>query len=152
FAKDDPDSTQYELISAELYAKAGRDKDASDLLEKAAAAHPSDDAIVIALSRALARRGDFAKAETVLAARLAENPKNGPIRGALASIYMATGRPNAAKEAYRDVLLQRPDDVAALTVLADLAIAERKWPEAMEYIARAQAAAPENPAPRLTLV
>src|SRR5215471_11172741 len=35
FAKDDPDNNIYDLISAELYEKAGRPKDAIALLEKA---------------------------------------------------------------------------------------------------------------------
>ena len=151
FAKDDPDNTQYDLISAELFEKAGQDAAAADLLVKAVAAHPSDDDLVIALSRVLARKGDFDKAETGLSSRLTADPKNGAIKAALASVYMTTGRPNQAKKAYRDVLSQKPNDVAALTALADLAIAERKWPEAMDFIARARTAAPNDPSPGLTL-
>ncbi len=151
FAKDDPDDTRYQLISAELYEKAGRDAYASRFLEEAVAAHPSDNGLVIAFSRVLGRTGDFGKAETVLTTRLAADPKNDAIKAALAPIYMMTGRPNMAREAYRDLLTQRPNDVAALIALANLEIAERKWPEAQDYIARARAAAPNDPTPGLTL-
>lgn len=65
---------------------------------------------------------------------------------------MTTGRPNEAKKVYSDLLSQRPYDVPALLALADIAIAEKKWPEATDYITRARAAAPNDPEPGLRLV
>jgi predicted Zn-dependent protease len=51
FAKDDPENNIYDLVSAELYEKAGRPRDAVALLETAVAARPADDGSTIALSR-----------------------------------------------------------------------------------------------------
>ena len=152
FAKDEPDNTQYDLISAELYEKAGRLAKAADLLEKAVATRPSDDKLAIALSRLRAQLGDFAAAEATLTRRLKADPKNVAIAAALAPLYRATGRPDDAKKVYRDLLSLRPNDAAALIALADLAIAERNWSEAAGYIDRARAAAPKDPEPWLSLV
>jgi len=152
FAKKDPDNNLYDLVSAELYEKAGRAGDAIALLEKAVAARPSDDSLTVALSRLYMRTGDFVKAEVVLTTRLTTDPKNIAVGSALAPVYVTTGRPNDAKKIYSDLLSQRPNDVAALIGLADIAIAEKKWLEATDYITRARAAAPNDPAPGLTLI
>ncbi len=63
-----------------------------------------------------------------------------------------TGHPDDASRVYSDVLSQRPNDVAALYGLADISVAEKKWPEAMDYISRARTAAPNAPAAGLLLV
>ena len=52
-AKDDPDNNIYYRVSAELYEKAGRTGDAIAMLEKAVAARPSDDALIICAGPAL---------------------------------------------------------------------------------------------------
>ena len=49
FTKDDPENSIYDLVSAELYQKAGRPQDAAALLETAVAARPSADSLTIAL-------------------------------------------------------------------------------------------------------
>ena len=152
FRKDDPDNNIYDLVSAEVYEKAGRAGDAVALLEKAVEVHPTDDGLALALSRLYTRTGDFAKAEAVLTGRLKADPQNLVIGSALAPLYMTTGRPEDAKRIYTDLLLQKPSDIGALLGLADIAIAEMKWPEATDYIARARAAAPNDPAPGLKLV
>ena len=50
FAKEDPRNPLYDIVSAELYEKAGRRDDAVDLLEKAVATRPTVDALIEALS------------------------------------------------------------------------------------------------------
>jgi cellulose synthase operon protein C len=151
FAKDDPGNRLYDLVSAEIYEKAGRVTEAALLLEKAIAARPSDD-LPVALARLYARMGDLAKAEAVLNARLQTDPKNVAAARALAPLYLITGRPDEARRVYGDVLSQKPKDVAALLGLADIAIAEKEWPAAMDYLARARGAAPNDPAAGLRLV
>jgi predicted Zn-dependent protease len=42
--------------------------------------------------------------------------------------------------------------VAALLGLTEIAVAEKKWPEATDYITRARTGAPDDPAPGLMLV
>ena len=152
FAKNDPGSSLYDVISAELYEKAGRSREAAGLLEKAVAAEPSDDALVVALARTYTRNGDFAKAEALLSARLKADPGNLAAASTLGPIYMTIGHPDDAKKLYGDVLSQRPNDVGALLGLAEIAIAERQWPQATDYITRARAAAPNELAPGLLLV
>ena len=151
-AKDDPKSNIYDLLSAELYEKAGRPQDAVVLLETAVATRPSDDGLTLALSGLYARTADLNKAEAVLTRRLAADPKNLNVRAALARLYLTTGRTDEAKKSYDELLSHRPADAIALLGLADIAVAQKKWPEATDYIIRARAAAPNNPAPGLLLV
>jgi len=152
FAKDEPDNSFYDLISAELYEKAGRPKDAVALLEKAVTAQPSDDRLMVALSRLYIGVGDMTKAEAVLSHRLAADPDNPAARGVLGRLYLSTGRVDDAKKIFGELLAQRPTDVVALLSLGEIAVAERKWTEATDYINRARAAAPNDPAAGLLLV
>jgi len=152
FAKDDPDNSLYDRVSAELYEKAGRAADAAALLEKAVAARPADDDLRVGLSRLYTLMGNLAKAEAVLTAGLEMNPKNNAAGAALAALYLITGRPDDAQKLYREVLSRTPNDLVALAGLADIAAVEKNWPEAVDYISRARAAAPNDPAPGLLLV
>jgi cellulose synthase operon protein C len=151
-AKDDPDSNIYDVVSAELYEKAGRTADAIEVIEKAVAAKPSDDGLAITLARLYGLAGDSAKAEEALTRRLGAEPKNFAIRAALAQRYAITGRTEDARKVYNDLLSQQPKDTAILLGLADIAIAERNWQQAADYINQARTAAPYNPAPGIALV
>ena len=152
FAKDDPDTNAYDLVSAELYEKAGKAAAAVALLEKAIASRPADNELAMALSGLYARMGDFAKAQAILAGRLQSDPKSPDLGSALASLYLTTGRQAEAEEIYSGILSRRPSDVPTLLALARIAIAKMKWPEATEYLARARAVAPSDPAPGLLLL
>jgi putative PEP-CTERM system TPR-repeat lipoprotein len=151
-AKDDPKSNIYDLVSAELYQKAGRTADALATLEKAVQARPSDDAVTIALAQLYTRTGDFTKAEGALMRRLKADPKDAGISVALAPVYLAAGRTADAKKVYTDLLSQEPNNVRALLGLADLASKEKNWTEATDYVNRARTAAPNDPAPGIALV
>jgi len=152
FAKDDPDSNIYDVVSAELYEKARRAAEGAALLEKAVAAEPSDNDLMLALSRMYTRIGDFAKAQALLSGRLKADPKNLAAASALAPLYRMTGHSDDAEKLYNEVLSQRPNDVAALVGLAEIAVAERRWSQATDFINRARAVAPNDPAPGLLLV
>ena len=145
-AASDPENNVYELVSAELYEKAGRTPEAIGVLEKAAAARPSDEGLGIALARLYNRSGDFLKAEGVLAARLHADPKSIPIGTAMAQQYWTTGRQQDAKKLLADLLARQPNDGVALLGLAEIATAERNWPEAAGYINRARTAGINDPA------
>src|SRR5271166_1695186 len=90
-AAEDPDNNIYDLVSAELYEKAGRIPEAIAVLEKAAAARPSDEGLTIALARLYNHSGDFPKAEAVLATRLKADPTSIAVGTAMAQQYLATG-------------------------------------------------------------
>jgi putative PEP-CTERM system TPR-repeat lipoprotein len=152
FAKEDPANNIYDLVSAELYEKAGRRPDAVALLERAVAARPSDEGLTIALSRLYTGTADLSKAEAVLTRRLAADPKSLTVRAALARLFLTIGRSDDAKKNYDELVSQSPTDVAALLGLAEIAVAQKKWPEAKDYITRARTAAPNDPAPGLLLV
>jgi len=92
------------------------------------------------------------KAEAVLTGRLAADPDNPTVRAALGRLYLTTGRIDDAKKTYEALLASRPTDVAALLGLGEIAVVEKKWTEATDYIGRARAAAPNDPAAGLMLV
>ncbi len=152
FKKDDPENSIYDLVSVELYEKAGRPQDAVALLESAVAARPSADGLTIALSHLYTSVGEPTKAETVLTRRLAADPKSLTVRAALARLYQTTGRIDDAKKSYEELLSQSPTDVTALLGLAEIAVVQKKFAEATDYITRARTAAPNDPAPGLLLV
>ncbi len=151
-ATSDPENTIYDLISAELYEKAGRSSDAIAVLEKAAAAKPADEGLTIALARLYYRSGDFRKAEGVLAPRLHADPQSVAIGTAMAQQYWATGRMQDAKKLFGDLIAREPNNGAALLGLAEIAAAERNWPDATDYLSRARTAAPTDPVPGIALV
>jgi cellulose synthase operon protein C len=151
-AQQDPKTDVYDLVSAELYEKAGRSADAVGVLEKAVAAKPSDDGLTIALARVYSSGGQFAKAEQVLTGRLKSDPKDFDVRAALAQQYATIGRSEDAKKIYTELAAERPNDISTLLGLADAAVTQRQWSQATDYINRARAAAPNNPAPGIALV
>jgi putative PEP-CTERM system TPR-repeat lipoprotein len=152
FAKDEPDNSLYDLVSAELYERAGRAKDALALLEKAIEARPSDDRLTVALSRLYSGVGDLKKAEALLIRRLAADPNNPAVQAVLGRLYLTTGRIVDAKKIYEALLAPSPTDAVALLGLGEIAVAEKKWAEATDYISRARAAAPNDPAAGLMLL
>jgi putative PEP-CTERM system TPR-repeat lipoprotein len=83
---------------------------------------------------------------------LAADPDNPTVRAALGRLYLTTGRIDDAKKTYEALLASRPTDVAALLGLGEIAVAEKKWTEATDYIGRARAVAPNDPAAGLMLV
>ncbi len=151
-AVGDPGNNIYDLVSAELYEKAGRLPDAIAVLEKASAGRASDDGLAIALARLYNRSGDFLKAEGVLTARLNADPTSISIGTAMAQQYLATGRAEDAKKLFADLVSRQPNDIVALLGLAEVATTERNWQEATDYINRARTAGPNDPAPGLALV
>src|SRR5439155_27382375 len=79
-------------------------------------------------------------------------PKSIAIGTAMAQQYLATGRAQDAKKLFADVLERQPNDVSVLLGLAQVASAERNWPEATDYLSRARTAGPNDPALGIALV
>ena len=152
FAAADPRSSIYDIVSAELYEKAGRRVEAISVLQKAVVAQPTDDGLAIALARLYNHSGDFSKAEEVLMSRLRADPKSIAIGTAMAQQYTTTGRTQDAKKLFADLLTRESNNVTALLGLAQGETTERNWLEAGDYINRARAAAPNDPAPGIALV
>jgi predicted Zn-dependent protease len=93
------------------------------------------------------RQGDNAGAETALRAAVALQPGSGAAARNLAHLFLATGRPDDAAKTYGDILAKKPNDVAGLLGLAEVAVAQQKWDQAADYTSRAQTAAPDDPVP-----
>ncbi|HEY6336001.1 MAG TPA: XrtA/PEP-CTERM system TPR-repeat protein PrsT, partial [Alphaproteobacteria bacterium] len=95
---------------------------------------------------------DYTGAETEFRAALGRNPQFAAATRDLAELYVATGRIDDAKKVYTDLLAKDAGDGTALLGLADIAIAEKKWAEAIDDLNRARAVAKHDPAPGLKLV
>ena len=145
FAGEDPGNPLYDIVSAELYAKAGRRDDAVDLLEKAVADRPSAGALIGALSGLYVRAGDPGKAEAVLNTRLQTDPKDVEIRSTLASLYLEQKKYDDAMAEYTRVVAERPGDAAALNNLAWLYQQKGDLAKARGLAEQAVAAAPRAP-------
>jgi putative PEP-CTERM system TPR-repeat lipoprotein len=144
-AQEDPGNPVYDMVSAELWEKAGRSADAVMLLEKAVAARPSDDNLVVALSRLYARTGELVKAEAVLNSRLKIDPKDLGIRSTLASIYLEQKKYDSAIDEYTRISADHPADAAVLNNLAWLYQQKGDLVKARGLAERATAAAPRLP-------
>jgi putative PEP-CTERM system TPR-repeat lipoprotein len=144
FAKNDPDNSLYDRVSAEIYERAGRGEDAAGLLEKAIAARPSDTDLTIALARLYRRTGLPAKAEAVLKARLKVDPKDSDARMDLAMLYSAQKRDAAAIAEYSNLIDIRPTDPVLLNNLAWLYHRQGEPAKARELAERALALAPND--------
>jgi putative PEP-CTERM system TPR-repeat lipoprotein len=145
FAQEDPGNPVFDIVSAELWEKAGRSSDAVTLLEKAVAARPSEDNLVAALSRLYVRTGDLGKAEAVLNTRLKVEPKDLAIRSALASVYLEQKKYDDAITEYSRINADHPADATALNNLAWLYQQKGDLAKARALAERANAAAPSVP-------
>jgi len=141
FTKEDPDNPLYDIVSAELYEKAGRRDDAVALLEKAVSDRPSD-ALIEALSGLYVRTGDPGKAEAVLNTRLEADPKDVAIRSVLASFYLEQKRYDNAIAEFTRVVAERRADALALNNLAWLYQQKEDLAKARGLAEQAVAAAP----------
>jgi putative PEP-CTERM system TPR-repeat lipoprotein len=151
FAKSDPNNPTYELISAELYEKNGRDGDALSLLQTAAANRPKDSEVAIALAQLYARKGKPDKAEELLQARLKVNPDDLALQSALASLYLNDKEFTLAIAAYQKLALERPNDAPALNNIAWIYQQQGDLAKAQKTAERALALAPGNGAIEDTL-
>jgi putative PEP-CTERM system TPR-repeat lipoprotein len=142
FAKDDPDNAVYDLVSAELYEKAGRKDDARALLEKAAVARPSNTGLVIGLAALYGRTGDPAKAEALLKSKLKDAPDNAALHLALASYHQNAKNFPGAIDEYGRVVALRPNDPAVLNNLAWLYQQQGDLAKARDFAERAVVLAP----------
>jgi tetratricopeptide (TPR) repeat protein len=145
FAIEDPGNPLYDIVSAELYEKAGRAGEAVELLEKAVADQPSSDTLVRALSNLYARTGDPDRAKTVLNARLNDDPKDVSIRSALALLDLAQKKDDEAIAEFTRVVAESPADTSALNNLAWLYQQKGDLTRARTLAEQAVAVAPPSP-------
>jgi tetratricopeptide (TPR) repeat protein len=116
------------------------------LLEKSAAAHPTDLALAVGLARLYTAGGDPGKAEALLAARAKDRPDDLATRRALADVYLMNKRYDAAASEETRILSQRPNDPVALNNLAWLHQQRGDLGKARELAEKAVAVAPPTAA------
>lgn len=144
FAKNDPNNSVYDLVSAELYEKSGRGGDALSLLQTAAANRPKDSGLAVALARFYARNGKPDKAEELLQDRLKVDPSAFVLQSALASLYLDEKKSAPAIAAYQKLASEHPNDAPALNNLAWLYQQQGDLAKAQQMAERALALAPGN--------
>lgn len=138
------------LILAEL--RAGHVDKAAEVAKSLIKRDPDNLLYQILLGEVRVAQRDYAGAEKAFQAVLSRNPDFSAATRDLARLYATTGRTDRAKRTYSDVLAKNPTDTMALVGLADLAIAERKWSEAIDLLNTARPAATYDPTPGLKLV
>ncbi|KAF1050044.1 tetratricopeptide repeat protein [Xylophilus sp.] len=148
-----------QLRYAEVLLAAGDDRNLADVLRQLQARSQagqldSDDresletlrrAYVVRQAEALRKLGRLAEGYELLHPLLVETPQDPVPLGLLARMYNDAGQPQKARAIYRDVLARAPDDVGSLTAAAGLAIQQRDFRGAEQYIARAETLAPRHP-------
>ena len=144
FAKSDPDSSGYDLVSADLYERAGKRSEAIALLEKTASARPTDDNVAIGLAGLYDKAGDLAKAEALLSRRLKDRPDAVAVRAALGNFYIRNNKFEPALREENQLLAAQPDDPTILNNLAWLYQQTGNLPKARELAERAIGLAPAN--------
>jgi predicted Zn-dependent protease len=137
FAASDPGNSIYDVVSAELYEKAGRGEEAVSLLENAAALRPPDKGLPPALARLYVHIDLPAKAEAFLKARLKADPQDSAARSELAFYYVAQKNDAAAISEYARLVEDRPADPSALNNLACLYQRQGELKKARELAERA---------------
>ena len=137
------------LVLSELHA---RRVDKAAQAAASLAEHDADNPLYqTLLGEARDAQRDYPAAENAFRAALARNPEFAPAARDLAQRYWASGRPDDAKKVYNELLARKAGDVTALLGLADIAVAQQKWAEAVDFINRARTAARNDPAPGLKL-
>ncbi len=112
-AASDPGNGIYDVVSAELYEKAGRGEEAVSLLENAVASRPSGKELAPALARLYVRMGMPAKAESFLKARLKADPRDQAARSELAFYYVGQKNSVGAIAEYSRLVDDHPADATA---------------------------------------
>jgi putative PEP-CTERM system TPR-repeat lipoprotein len=138
------------LVLAEL--RAGHVDQAAEVVKSLIKRDPGNLLHQVLLGEVRVAQRDYAGAETAFRGVLSRNPDFSAATRDLAQLYAMTGRSDDAKRIYSDVLAKKPADTMALLGLAHLAIAERRWPETIDLLNSARAAASYDPTPGLELV
>ncbi|MBT8049301.1 MAG: sulfotransferase [Gammaproteobacteria bacterium] len=114
--------------------------DAAEYLVKAAAAAPKRSKTRIALARALAESGHYAESEKAIRKAFDLNPRQAALNQV--EIALAEGRLEEAEKQLREILVQDPQDVKALRMLASIAVEASRFRPARKMLERAVALNP----------
>jgi len=99
----------------------------------------------------LAQKRDFSGAETAFNEAIRIEPGNRNALLARGSLYVLAQKYDPATRDLRAILSRNPKDFAALVLLADIAARQGRDADVRSNLAKAIAATPDDPGPRLTL-
>ncbi len=119
---------------------------------KMAEAEPQNALYQTMLGVVRVRQGDNAGGVSAMRAALALQPDSGAAARNLAQALSANNQPDDAIRVYNDLLAKQPNDVSGLLGLAEIAVRQQKWDQAIDYLKRARAAKPDDPTPGIQLV
>ena len=124
----EPDAFVHRTRLAQFYAAVSRPEDAEQALRDAVAQNPDGVAQKIALSEFLLRSKGVDSAEETLLGFIAAAPNQFVLRSALAALYESTGRPDQARQVYRD-LIAADKDGASHAGAQPAGVALAQWSE-----------------------
>lgn len=135
----------FNAAAAECYEQMGRWDEAARAWQRVVD-HDEDAEVGERLAIALWRAKRWGEAETALRELLESSEKTPPVtlRLALAECCISQGKTEAARSTLREILADQPQNVAALTLLAQAFVHDGALPEALRACQRGLAAAPAN--------
>ncbi len=142
-----PDDIEALTVLGIYYQAAGRVDDAIGVYQQMLTVDPSQSEPLLAIGQLHGRQGDHEAALENLSRYAELSPQDLRTYPMLASAYRGTGQFAAAGEACDRALLIEPENVAALTCLANVSYELGRWPESERYFEDALAAA-RTPATR----
>lgn len=131
---------------ADCHNARGEPGEAENVARRGLVFAPDSAELLTALGSSLRRQGRHADAAPVLAraSNLADGDER--IRVALGRTLLALGRPAEARPLFEEVLRRHTDQVGALAGMAEALEMEGRLEDAVGYVLRAVAAAPDRPA------
>jgi tetratricopeptide (TPR) repeat protein len=148
-----PDDLDARTVKAALRAQRGEvDQAIADALEVVKKQPGHADAAALLAGLYSTRKNDDARAEQVLAAALAANPRNVPIRSLHASLAMKVGQQDAAERDLKEIVAIDPKTFQHRLALARFHLATKQPDQAEKVLREAVEAAPDDEQRHLALV
>jgi len=141
-----PDEPETWLNLAELALAQNTSARALEHAERALELAPDSARAHLVRGKVRARQRKFAEAAGDLEAALTLDPREHQALAELGDVRLALGTHEAAREAFRRLAEERPQDPAGALGLARVALAQAAPDEAHRQLAAARALAPEDPA------
>ncbi len=139
-----PDHPEAIAALADCHNARGEASEAENVARRGLVFAPDNAALLTALGSGLRRQGRHADAAPVLARALELTEDDERIRVALGRSLLALGRPAEARPQFEAVLRRHTDQVGALAGMAEALEVEGRLADAVGYVLRAVAAAPDR--------
>jgi len=96
-------------------------------------------------AKELIKEEKFLLAEKKYLEILSHDPKNTRVYEMLGNLYIRMKQPHEARQTFDYILKINPSDASVLTSLGEIAMQEKKYPEAIDYFEQATTKRPYNP-------